>query len=140
MHFSRALLVGTRRLPGAGILVEETEMLDSVVLHSWFSNPVVRRLIKDNRNVNIRLESTKPGEWLLPVFIFEMASLKPLYFEGRKQAVGFHDLVVAVRSHAGEFISDMSCAMNPVQIPTTNISRPLLAAILSTGVIDRTCA
>lgn len=116
------------------MVVQETEFLDASTLHAWLSSNDLQKAMRDNRNANIRLISLKPEEWILPVFIFEMAKPDALAFEDGKQAVGFSDLVIGVRTHGGEFQSDLSCSGHGILVDSANLTRPLLASILQTGL------
>lgn len=125
-------MVGSGRVPGPDVMVEETEFLDAAVLHSWLSQKDFQHSLRDNQNVNIDLVSIYQNEWIVPVFIFDLAKFRPLTFEDGMQATGFSDMVIGVRTHWGKFKSDMACAGMDIDIHTPNITRSILASLLQT--------
>ena len=131
---SRALSTRTGRRPGPGLVVEETEFLDSLILHKWFSDPEVQSMMRDDRYVQIPLSSANPDVRIVPVFVLELAKISPLSFENGAQSIGFSDLVLGVRTHEGTYLSEMSCGGQIISISATNISRPLMASLLQTGL------
>ena len=131
---SRALSTRTGRRPGPVLVVEEIEFLDSWILYKWFSNPEVQSSMRDDRYVQIPLFSVNPHVRIVPVFVLELAKISPLSFENGAQSIGFSNLVLGVRTHGGTYLSEMSCGGQIITISATNITRPLMASLLQTGL------
>lgn len=126
-------MIQTGRLPGPTVIVEDKPFLDSKVLYHHLAKLVESGNIRDNSMNVTTLRSTNPDEWILPVFIFEISTLKALAMEDSQQAVGFSDFVVAVRTYGGQLTTQMACGMNLISKESSAISRPLQAALLQTG-------
>lgn len=107
--FTEALKIKTKRIPGAGMNIKETEFLDPSVLHTWLSSRIFQRFLKDNRFTEIPLKASNSDERVIPVFIFELTSHSDLVLDDLKTAVSFPDMVIGVRSHEGTYDSAMYC-------------------------------
>lgn len=106
---TEALKIKTKRIPGAGMNVKETEFLDPSILHTWLSSRIFQKFLKDNRFTEIPLKPSNSDERVIPVFIFELTSHSELVLDDSKTAVSFPDMVIGVRSHEGSFDSAMYC-------------------------------
>eukprot|EP00300_Choanocystis_sp_HF-7_P002301 c11771_g1_i1.p1 GENE.c11771_g1_i1~~c11771_g1_i1.p1 ORF type:complete len:735 (-),score=165.05 c11771_g1_i1:88-2292(-) len=69
----------------------------------------------------------------IPVFVFSTSSPKLLLLDRFHQAVSFDDMVVAIQTHAGTTVLDLSCNDKPVRFDASDATRAVLGALLQTG-------
>eukprot|EP00210_Caulerpa_lentillifera_P008997 g8587.t1 len=131
--FTQALMIKTKRLPGADMNIQETEFLDSSILHSWLSSKIFQRFVKDNRQMDIPLRALTSLERIIPVFIFEITSHHELVLDDLKTEMSFPEMVRGVRTYEDTFTTGMYCKGNDIKESHADIYRQVLAAVLQTG-------
>ncbi|CAI5954035.1 unnamed protein product [Closterium sp. NIES-65] len=68
-----------------------------------------------------------------PVFLFDLHEPYPLLLDGRHRALAYDDMVLAVRSTAPLLPSHYMCEGEVVDMDPSNVTRPVLSAILHTA-------
>ncbi|CAI5987389.1 unnamed protein product [Closterium sp. NIES-64] len=68
-----------------------------------------------------------------PVFLFDLHAPYPLLLDGRHRALAYDDMVLAVRSTAPPLPSHYMCEGEGVDMDPSNVTRPVLSAILHTA-------
>jgi len=66
----------------------------------------------------------------LPVYLFDLSFQDALLFDRHYQVVPFPDMVLAVRTQAGETLLDYKCGGEVVLLQPHSVTRPLLGGIL----------
>mmetsp|Transcript_30649 Transcript_30649/g.99669 ORF Transcript_30649/g.99669 Transcript_30649/m.99669 type:complete len:682 (+) Transcript_30649:61-2106(+) len=95
--------------------------LDSTELHHWL-RVFMGRILHENHL----------GPDTVPVVLFDLATEELLLFDRTEQAVSFEDMVVAVRTMAGEVPGGFVCDGKRVLLAPHELQRPLIAGILRT--------
>ena len=54
-----------------------------------------------------------------------------MLLDRQHQALGFDDMVIAVRSHAGRTPIDFACQRKPLALDHAHVARPVFAALLT---------
>ncbi|CAI5509283.1 unnamed protein product [Closterium sp. Naga37s-1] len=68
-----------------------------------------------------------------PVFLFDLHEPAPLLLDGRHRALAYDDMVLAVRTTAPLLPSHYMCEGEVVDVDPSNVTRPVLSAILHTA-------
>ncbi|CAI7884427.1 unnamed protein product, partial [Closterium sp. NIES-54] len=68
-----------------------------------------------------------------PVFLFDLHHPTPLLLDGRHRALAYDDMVLAVRTTAPPLPSHFMCEGEVVDVDPSNVTRPVLSAILQTA-------
>ncbi|CAI5507095.1 unnamed protein product, partial [Closterium sp. Naga37s-1] len=68
-----------------------------------------------------------------PVFLFDLHDPTPLLLDGRHRALAYDDMVLAVRTTAPPLPSHYMCEGEVVDVDPSNVTRPVLSAILQTA-------
>jgi len=115
------------------------EHLDAAELHYWL-NKYEGGLLEeaglggDVAAARADARGRVGGRRVLLVYVFDMPQADTLLLLDRHhQAMAFSDMVVAVRTRAGESFADFMCEGGMPPLDPSDITRPVAAALLQTG-------
>eukprot|EP00898_Chlorokybus_atmophyticus_P004638 jgi/Chlat1/5175/Chrsp33S05043 len=140
--YAHALKAHTSNVVRGGAVVHD--YLDALELHYWlkaFQRDITREIgirkpgdagAEGNQHAGLK-DPSKANTRVLPVYIFDVTSNELLLLDRHHQVVAFDDMVLVVRSNAGESIVDFSCNDEVVLFNPRVIARQVLAGVLQAG-------
>ncbi|KAL2613662.1 hypothetical protein R1flu_025354 [Riccia fluitans] len=108
-------------LKGYSLFVDD--YLDSKHLHEFLSE------FGSELEEKMGIES-EPSAHVLPVYVLDVDSDRQLLLDRYHQVIPFRDMVIAVRSKAGQVVTEYSCNGRPMVAQTRMLERPIVGALL----------
>ncbi|KAL3679211.1 hypothetical protein R1sor_022167 [Riccia sorocarpa] len=99
------------------------DYLDSKQLHEFLSE------FGSELEEKMGIES-EPTARVLPVYVLDVDSDRQLLLDRYHQVIPFRDMVIAVRSKAGQVVTEYSCNGRPMVAQTRMLERPIVGALL----------
>lgn len=132
--YSRSLRSESGRVLQSGHALEVQQYLDSEELHHLLAEfwPEIKTSAGVHDPPFLDPELGVNGR-VIPVFVFDLDTEDHILLDRSEQAVAYDDMVIAVRTRSREAPVKYQCNSEVIKTDLSNVSRPILAALLQTG-------